>query len=224
MSEPDFSNVPIENWDVADIHPYPHNNKKHPPKHIEMLAASIKAHGHIDPIILDKNGVIIAGHGRFMAIQKLGRAKAMVRVLKDITETEASVLRIASNKTVSNDYDTDALSRELASLNDLGLDLSLMGFEQKELDMLIVDVGEIDTDIITDDMTSAVEQHEQDVSDKADEVAGEGVRLDKAFGFKTVPLNDQKHISRFMAEIEHETGLKGAEALTAFAKSHLKAA
>lgn len=221
MKSPDFNDVPIELYEIENVHPYEFNNKKHPEKHIDLLMRSIKTHGHLDPLVLDRDGVIISGHGRFEALKRLGRKKVAVRVLRDISEAEASALRIAANKTVSTEYDTDALMRELANLGAADFDLEALGFNEKELSMLTIDVGEIDMDMVADDMTAAVEKHESDVADKAEEVSVEGVLITKAFGFKTIPLRDQKHVSRFMAQAEEETGLQGADALIAYMKAHL---
>lgn len=219
----DISRVPVELWDIGDIKPYPFNNKKHPEKHIETLARSIKVQGHLDPIVVDKAGVIISGHGRHLALQRLGRVKAAVRVL-DVTDAQASALRIAANKTVSNEYDTDMLSRELQKLSEDGMDLGSLGFDDKEISMLIADVGEMDEDSLVIDMDEAVTQHEADIEDRAEQADEEDVRLDKAFGFKTIPLRSQKVITRFMAEVEAKTGLTGAEALVGYMREVLEAA
>jgi hypothetical protein len=215
--------VPVELWDIDDISAYEFNNKKHPEKHIQSLVASIKVQGHLDPIAIDKAGVIISGHGRFEALKRLGKKKVAVRCLRDISDDQASALRIAANKTVSNDYDTDALARELAHLNSVDMDLTSLGFDEKELSMLISDVGIMDDDSLVIDMDGAVTQHEADVDAKAAEADGTEVRLDKAFGFKTVPLRDQKVISRFMAEIEATSGKSGQEALISYMRDSLAA-
>jgi hypothetical protein len=212
----DISTVPVELWNIGDISPYEFNNKKHPEKHIEMLMRSIKAQGHLDPIVVDLDGVIISGHGRHEALKRLGKVKVAVRCLRDVTEAQASALRIAANKTVSNEYDTDMLSRELSRLNDMDMDLGALGFDEKELSMLMTDVGLMDDDSLVIDMDDAVTKHEQDVDDQAAAADGEDVRLDKAFGFKVVPLRDQRVITRFMAEIEAKSGLTGSEALVSY--------
>lgn len=219
----DITQVPVELWDIGSVKPYPFNNKKHPEKHIELLSKSLKTHGLMEPLVLDENGVIIAGHGRHLAMQRLEYKKVPVRVLRGISEAEASALRIASNKTVWNEYDTEALTHELALLKDADFDLSGMGFDDKELSMLVHDMGEIDVDIVIDDMTAAVEKHEQDISEKAEEVDDQEVNLTKAFGFKTIPLKEQKYITRFMAEIEAKTGKSGVNALLSHVKGVLAA-
>jgi ParB-like chromosome segregation protein Spo0J len=209
----DISQVPIELWSIEDIEPYPFNNKKHPEKHIELLARSIKTQGHLEPLVLDAKGVIISGHGRFLALKRLGRLKVAVRVLRDISESEAMALRISANKTVSNEYDTDMLSQELNRLSEMEFDISVLGFDDKELSMLITDVGLIDEDTLVIDMDTAVEAHEADIDAKSDELDDEQVRLDKAFGFKTIPLRGQRIISRFLAEAEALSGRKEADLL-----------
>jgi ParB-like chromosome segregation protein Spo0J len=209
----DISQIAPEKWPVADVHPYPHNNKKHPPKQIEMLAKSIQTQGLLDPIAVDEGGVIISGHGRFEACKKLGMTQVTVRVLRGISEDQARALRIAANKTVSNEYDTEMLQRELERLNDVGFDLTSLGFDDKELSMLTVDIGEIDDDAITMDIAGAVETHEADVQNRAAEADKADVRIDQALGFKTIPLAEQKTVTRFLAVVEEQTGGKGAEAL-----------
>lgn len=211
--------IPIEQWEIERVKPYPFNNKKHPPKHIETLAKSIENLGHLDPIAIDEDGVIISGHGRHLALQKLGRKFVTVRVLRGLTEEQKSALRIAANKTTSNEYDTDALQRELEKLHAADFDLTGLGFEQKELDMLLEDVGEIDDDAITFDIDAAVEAHEAEINERAAKADEDSVPLSKVFGFKAIPLREQKVVTRFMAEIEASTGKTGVDALIAHMRS-----
>lgn len=219
-----ITTVPVENWPVEDVHPYPFNHKKHPEKQIEMLMRSIKTQGLIEPIIVDGAGVIISGHGRFEACKRLGMTKVNVRVLRGITEEQASALRIAANKTASNEYDTDMLQRELEKLSHTDIDLGALGFDQKELDMLLTDVGELDEDAISLDINTDIETHEAEVSERAEKADGEDVRLDKALGFKTIPLPAQKIVTRAMAVIEEQTGKQGADALIAHMRAIVEAA
>ena len=79
-------------------------------------------------------------------------------------------------------------------------------------------------DILVEDMGLAVDRHEKDISDRAEEVDDEDVRLDKVFGYKAIPLKDQKYIGRFLAEIEAKYGVKGPAALVAHARATLDAA
>jgi len=74
-------------------------------------------------------------------------------------------------------------------------------------------VGEIDENAITFDIEGAVERHEEEVQERAEQADADSVRLDKALGFKTIPLKDQKVVTRFLAVIEDKHGKAGAEAL-----------
>jgi len=209
-----ISNAPVESWDVADVKPYERNNKKHPPKQIEQLAASIADQGLNDPITVDDGGVIISGHGRYEAILKLGWTKVPIRCLRGISEAKAAKLRIAANKTSSTEYDLDVLSEELERLSILGENITVMGFDSRELEMLMDDLGEMSDAAITD-IDTAVSDFDDDVLDAAAKAEGSDISLSKAFDIKRLPLRSQKVAGLFMKRIEELTGLTGADALMA---------
>lgn len=210
-----LSTAPVESWEIERLIPYEDNNKKHPEAQIATLASSIIESGLNDPIVVEEDGTIIAGHGRRLALIKLGWAYAPVRVARGLTKAQARKLRIAVNKTVSNEYDTDALARELAALQTLEIDLTNMGLSDKELSILTEDVGEIDLGAISDDIVVDVERHEEDVKTTSEKVEVAEVPIAKAFGFKTVPVAAQRTITRFMGMIEATHGSEGLEALLA---------
>ena len=216
LETPNIANAPVESWTLNRIKPFPENHKKHSAEQIEALAKSIANQGLNDPITVDKKGFIISGHGRFEAIKKLGWKVAPVRHLKMLTENQADKLRIAANKTSSNDYDYDAMQRELNRLGGLGEDLSDMGLDEKELEMMIGAIGELDLDSISDDITSAVGDFEDEQREEAEGVADEEVSLSKAFGLSKIPLKAMKTAKIFLGVIESETGLVGSEALVKF--------
>lgn len=210
-----LSTAPVESWEIERLIPYEDNNKKHPEAQVETLAISISEDGLTDPIVVEEDGTIIAGHGRRLALIKLGWTHAPVRVARGLTKTQARKLRIAVNKTVSNEYDTDALSRELAALGDLDIDLTSLGLSAKELSVLTEDVGELDLGAISTDIVEDVERHEEDVKTASDRAEKSEVPLAKAFGFKNVPVSGQRTITRFMGMIEAKSGLEGLDALLA---------
>lgn len=86
------SKMPIEN-----IRPYPKNAKKHPAEQIDKIAASIKEFGFNQPLVVDKNGVIIVGHGRYEAAQLLGMKEVPV-IQVNLTDEQAKAYRLADNK------------------------------------------------------------------------------------------------------------------------------
>lgn len=114
------------------IKPYSKNAKKHPTKQIEQIKASIEAFGMNQPIVVDKEGVIIVGHGRYQALQELGMeiTDDMIRVV-DLPKKKANAYRLADNKLNESDWDMDLVIEELKELDEL---VPLTGFDS---DLLI---------------------------------------------------------------------------------------
>tara|TARA_R100001086_G_scaffold90820_5_gene44869 strand:+ start:1760 stop:2452 length:693 start_codon:yes stop_codon:yes gene_type:complete len=217
---PDISHAPVESWQLKRIKPYPDNHKIHSKEQVETLARSIKDQGLNDPITVDKDGVIISGHGRLQALQLLGYKFAPVRHLKMLTPEQADKLRIAANKTASTEYDFEALQRELNRLGAAGADLTDIGLDDKELEMMVGELGELNDDMIADDISLAVDDFEEETREAASTVDEEETSLSKAFGFSKIPLRATKQIKRLMGHLEAETGLKGSEALVKFAEDY----
>jgi len=100
------------------IKPYPKNAKKHPKKQIEQVANSIKEFGMNQPIVVDKDGVIIVGHGRYEALKLLGREPTPDEIkVVDLTEEQAKAYRLADNKLNESDWDMDLVLPELSDLS-----------------------------------------------------------------------------------------------------------
>jgi DNA modification methylase len=138
---------------VDKLIPYAKNSRTHSPEQIGQIAASIKEFGFRNPILVDGVG-IIAGHGRLMAAQKLGLGKVPTIDCSDMTEGQKKAYIIADNKLALNaGWDNAMLTIELQDLEDEGFDLTLLGFDDKELNALlqpeIVD-GLTDEDAIPD--------------------------------------------------------------------------
>jgi len=111
---------------INEIKPYPKNAKKHPKKQIEQVANSIKEFGFNQPIVIDKNNVIIVGHGRYEASKLLG-LKDVPTLQVDLDEKRASAYRLADNKLNESDWDMDLAIEELKELDE---DLfNLTGFD-----------------------------------------------------------------------------------------------
>jgi ParB/RepB/Spo0J family partition protein len=88
----------IEQWKLSEITPY-ENNPRQNDAAVDAVAASIKEFGFRQPIVVDTQGVIICGHTRYKAAQKLGLEKVPVHVAKDLTPAQIKAYRIADNKT-----------------------------------------------------------------------------------------------------------------------------
>ncbi len=127
----------IKDVAVDKLIPYAKNSRTHSPEQIGQIAASIKEFGFRQPILVDGLG-IIAGHGRLLAAQKLGLSKIPTIDCSDMTESQKKAYIIADNKIALNaGWDNAMLTIELKDLEDEGFDLTLTGFDDKELDALL---------------------------------------------------------------------------------------
>ena len=113
----------VELRSITSIRPY-ENNPRINEDAIDAVAASIKEFGFRQPIVVDEQGVIIVGHTRFKAAQKLGLAEVPVHVAAGLSPAQAKAYRIADNQTATlSQWDDDKLPLELAALQELGFDL-----------------------------------------------------------------------------------------------------
>ena len=131
----------IEMMDAAKLVPYARNARTHSEDQIAQIAASIAEFGFTNPILIGGGAVIIAGHGRLMAAQKLGLAEVPVIVLNHLSEAQRRALVIADNRIAENaGWDEELLRAELESLREIDFDLDLIGFSEAELDALLGDL------------------------------------------------------------------------------------
>lgn len=114
----------IHNKPIADIIPYASNAKKHDRRQINNVAESIQQYGFVQPIVIDRNGVIVIGHCRAMAAKKLGMEEVPCVCVDDLTPEQVNALRLVDNKSNESDWDFDLLADELP-----GLDLSAFDFD-----------------------------------------------------------------------------------------------
>lgn len=204
----------IEVWDVSRVIPYELNAKKHDDAQVIKIAKSITEFGWDQPIVVDKDGVIIKGHGRRLAAIKLNMPKVPVLIRDDLTPEQVRAARLADNRVAISAIDTDMLQKELASL-----DFDLAGiFDHKELAFLDTDLGEISAEAFVADIEEEVAAQSEETERKVEETDNKEVRIDKALGFKSVKIKDERHIATFMAQIEAEYGLPPAEAFVRFVK------
>ena len=127
----------IEPWPTTRLIPYARNARTHSPEQVAQIAASIAEFGFTNPILAGSDGVIVAGHGRLAAAQKLGLATVPVVVLDHLTPTQRRAYIIADNRTAElAGWDNELLAIEFAELADAGFDNLLTGFTQDEIDAL----------------------------------------------------------------------------------------
>ena len=133
MSEPWLS-THIERWPTDKLVPYARNARTHSEEQVAQIAASIVEFGFTNPILAGSDGVIVAGHGRLAAAQKLGLDTVPVVVLDHLTPTQRRALIIADNRIAENAGWDDAMLRiELHSLQEDGFNLDITGFDADAL-------------------------------------------------------------------------------------------
>ena len=123
---------------VDSLIPYVKNSRTHSPDQVAQIAASIKEFGWTNPILVDGDNGIIAGHGRLMAARKLGHKEVPTIELKDLTETQKKAYIIADNRLALNaGWDNEMLTIELNDLLADGFALDILGFDPKEIAALL---------------------------------------------------------------------------------------
>jgi DNA modification methylase len=123
----------IEMWPIGRVKPYEKNPRLNDAA-VDAVAASIKEFGFRQPIVVDRDGIIIAGHTRFKAAHKLGLDKVPVHVAANLTAEQIRAYRLADNRTAENaEWNYDLLTLELSELKDGRYDLGVLGFSADEL-------------------------------------------------------------------------------------------
>lgn len=145
----------IEHIAVTNLCPYERNSRTHSDAQVEQIAASIREFGFVNPVLIDENCRIIAGHGRVMAATKMGLADVPCLRLEGLTEAQIRAYVIADNKLAENaGWDMDLLRLEIGDLKELGFDLGLMGFAKLELGEMLAYIeptdGKTDPDAVPD--------------------------------------------------------------------------
>ena len=141
MSPDATTPMSVELRPLDAVRPYA-NNPRQNDDAVEAVAESIRRFGFRQPIVVDADGVIVAGHTRFRAAQRLGLATVPVHVATDLTPDEVRAYRLADNKTAElASWDDAMLSIELDALRGAGIDWTLLGFDEEELAKLLAPAG-----------------------------------------------------------------------------------
>ena len=130
----DMTKAKIEYIKTEALIPYARNSRTHSEQQVAQIAASIREFGFTNPVLIDADNGIIAGHGRVMAAQKLGRKDVPCLRLDHLTDAQKRAYVIADNKLALNaGWDDEMLRIELDELKAIDFDLSLIGFDDDEL-------------------------------------------------------------------------------------------
>lgn len=123
---------------IGDLIPYVRNARTHSEAQVALIAGSIREYGFTNPVLVDGDSGIIAGHGRVMAARQLGLAEVPVIELAHLSETQKRAYVLADNKLAEQaGWDKDLLALELGDLADLDIDLTSLGFDVGELEALL---------------------------------------------------------------------------------------
>jgi DNA modification methylase len=154
--------VKIQQWPVAKLIPYARNARTHSEEQVAQIAASIAEFGFTNPILTGADGVIVAGHGRLAAAQKLGMVMVPVVVLEHLSPTQRRALVIADNRIAENaGWDESMLRVEMEALQLDDFDMSLTGFDADALAELMTggggdDSGNTDDDDVPEVLETAI--------------------------------------------------------------------
>ena len=118
---------------IKDLKPYKKNAKKHSKEQVEQIANSIKEFGFTQPVIVDKNNEVVAGHGRILGAKKAGLKSVPTVCLEALTEEQIKAYRLVDNKLNESDWDFSLLDEELGVLSE-DIDMSLFGFDESEVE------------------------------------------------------------------------------------------
>ena len=146
---------------IKELIPYCNNSRTHSDDQVLQIASSIKEFGFTNPVLIDGQGGIIAGHGRIMAAQKLKMDEVPTITLSDLSEAQKKAYIIADNKLALNSgWDDELLKIELEQLKELDFDLGLIGFDSTELANMFLD----GTDLVEDSKTKEIDTDDFEMS------------------------------------------------------------
>ena len=213
-----ISQLPVEYISPHDLVPFPGNAKLHDDEQIEKIAESIRRYSfsNAKAIEIDKDNVIINGHGRTLAAMKLGLSEVPVARITNLSDDEIRAYRLSDNEVAKSGYDTAKLVEEMEYLQN-ETDQDLLGiFSERDLQFALDDLGEIDLEAMTADISADVERH---ASSTAEHIAEEDYKeftIGKVLGFGKCNASQQRAISLLMRHAEQVTDETGAEALKMF--------
>jgi DNA modification methylase len=157
----DLSRMRVQIWTIDRLLPYIRNARTHTDEQVAQVAASIREFGWTNPLLVAADGTIIAGHARLAAARKLKMTEVPVIVLDHLTDAQRRALVLADNRlALDAGWDEEMLRVELASLQEDGFDLDIVGFSDEELENLLRDPEEsnglTDEDAVPDEPERAI--------------------------------------------------------------------
>lgn len=128
---------------IKDLKPYKKNAKKHNKEQVEQIANSIKEFGFTQPVIVDKNNSVVAGHGRILGAKKAGLKSVPTVCLEDLTEEQIKAYRLVDSKLNESEWDSDLLKQSLEEIAEM--DMEVFGFT---IDSLADETVEVEPEVL----------------------------------------------------------------------------
>lgn len=179
---------------VSDLIPYARNSRTHSDSQITKIASSIKEFGFLNPVLIDKDNGIIAGHGRVMAAQKLGLKEVPVLQIGHLSETQKRAYIIADNRlALDAGWDDEMLRVEIAELEDLGFNLELTGFELDEIES-------IEDETFNDERKIDTEKYTAKIETPIYEIKGEKPKIEELYNNQKTGLLVEKILKTNMPD------------------------
>jgi len=180
---------------VASLIPYARNSRTHSDEQVAQIAASIKEWGWTTPVLIDPDGMLIAGHGRVLAAQQLGLDEVPCMVAEGWTEAQKKAYVIADNKLALNaGWDDDMLKVEMQELDDLDFNLELTGFELDDIeDMVGADIECVDLPALADGDREPFQQKTFTLHDEQAEIVDDAVLLARANPLSDTGINENSN-------------------------------
>ena len=184
----------LEEVSVDELIPYVNNSRTHSDEQVTQIASSIKEFGFTNPILIDESKGIIAGHGRLMAAKKLGIDNVPCITLEGLSEAQKKAYVIADNKLALNaGWDMDLLKVDIEALDDLDFDLSLLGFDDLELEDILNSVDEVGLPLLADGDKEPFQQMTFTMHDEQAAVVSDALMLARTNPIIDTGLNDNSN-------------------------------
>jgi ParB family transcriptional regulator, chromosome partitioning protein len=185
----------IKTAKVDDLIPYARNSRTHSDEQVSQIAASIKEFGFLNPVIVDGDNGIIAGHGRVMAAKKLGMTEVPAVEASHLTDAQRRAYIIADNKLALNaGWDDEMLRVEFDELGAMGFDLDLTGFSLDEIGAMEFDEGdEVGMPVLPDGDKEPFQQKTFTLHDEQAAIVDDAVTLARTSPLADTGLNENSN-------------------------------
>ena len=178
-----MSDLSIDVESVDALIPYATNSRTHSEEQVAQIAASIKEFGWTNPILIDGENTIIAGHGRLLAARKLKMDDVPVIRLDHLTKAQQRALVIADNQLAMNaGWNMDMLENEIRDLSDADFALDLLGFSDEELQKMLAEVDSVELPTLADGDREPFQQMTFTLHDEQVEQIKAAIDVAKAMG------------------------------------------